>query len=42
MLRVGFANAGRYGQRQYEDMAKLAQRRLLRTALHASQRQGLA
>ena len=43
MLRDGFANAGRYGKRQYEDMAKVAQGapslvqgRLLRTALHAS------
>ena len=42
MLRDGFANAGRYGKRQYEDMAKLVQRRLLRTALDAAQRQGLA
>src|SRR5262249_5369132 len=42
MLRDGFANAGRYGKRQYEDMANLVQMRLFRTALDAAQRQGLA
>jgi hypothetical protein len=35
MLRDGFVNVGRYGKRQYEDKAKLAQGRLLRTALQA-------